>query len=284
MVAPVVIAAGIQAGASILGGAFGGGGQSTAKTKRNMRIAEAAEFRTTKRNYKRYTSIQARVRDAKKAGLHPLFAMGAGGSPTGGGSSFSIPGQSSGGSAKQRGLEGVARAAGAIGRHYSELDLIDAQNQAATLRLLEQKLSNDVTQTIPAINPAAQIVKKGEVDPYYKKNPERNLSVKSPMTQFRIGNQKIFLPIEDADQMMEDPAAVIAAAVMYQGNDHINWSQVWLDYTGDHKDLARRNPGAFKAGAKAARWADRKMRKGRTNVIKSRVDPRSPAHAPWPGG
>lgn len=76
----------IGAGGSLLGGLIGG---SDAKKAVKKQWKYQKEFQKNK--------MQWAVQDAKAAGLHPLFALGAGGG--GGSPSFSIPGQSAMGSA-----------------------------------------------------------------------------------------------------------------------------------------------------------------------------------------
>lgn len=139
MVAPVVAAAAISAGASILGGAMGGG-DSTAKTKRNLRQQYQSQLKYGTKF--QGAQLERTVESAKRAGLHPLFALGGASS---GGPSFSIPGQSSRGSAKQTALEGVARAARTWG---DQTRLIDQANLASALRIAEQA---GVDETGPAV-------------------------------------------------------------------------------------------------------------------------------------
>jgi len=63
-----IIASGISAGGSLLGGALSGGGDLSAAQK-----------------WLQAFPVTARVRDARKAGIHPLFALGA---STGGGQAY----------------------------------------------------------------------------------------------------------------------------------------------------------------------------------------------------
>lgn len=143
---PIVTGSLISAGASILGGAFGGGGSgTTAGRYRDARFSAHQQRAYDQYNYQHYNSIRARAQDARLAGLHPLFALGAGGSGGGGSPSFQMAGQQPKGSS---GMEGVATAARQYGRLQAEKDLIDAQNTASALRLAEHKMSNDTSGAI----------------------------------------------------------------------------------------------------------------------------------------
>lgn len=229
----------ISAGASILGGAFGGKGQSIAKMKRDYRIGRQQEDK--------YGGIGQRVRQAKEAGLHPLFALGAnlGSSP-----SFSTAGQSARGSAAQQGLEGVARAAGSYGRNQTQLDLVHAQNQSSALRLAEHALSNDTSQslvetTLPKIESPTQEIKKGEVDTHMKKQPEQSTSVMSPYKRVRLGSQEVWVPTDEVDTFMEDPLAVGSLTYLYHGNKNVDWALLVNEFRG-----RKLTPGETSQGTK----------------------------------
>lgn len=92
---PVIAGAGIQAGGSLIGGLLGAKSSGKEANKAYRRAKEFAQ-------HKYYWA----AKDAKAAGLHPLFALGAG---SGGGSPTFMAGQSPMGSA-------VADAAAAIGQ------------------------------------------------------------------------------------------------------------------------------------------------------------------------
>lgn len=70
---PTIIAAGISAGSSLLGGIFGSRAQSAAaRADREMIERQMALQREFAQN-----GIRWRVQDAQAAGIHPLYAMGA---------------------------------------------------------------------------------------------------------------------------------------------------------------------------------------------------------------
>ncbi len=94
MVAPLIAAAGITAGAGFLGGLF----DRSAQRKADRRAEERDDSR-----------FQRATADAKAAGLHPLFALGAAGA----GSPSFIAGQSQTGSALGDAVRGVGSVAAA---------------------------------------------------------------------------------------------------------------------------------------------------------------------------
>lgn len=98
MVAPLVAAAGITAGAGLLGGLF--------DRSSNKRASAAEIARLEAREDSRF---QRATVDAKAAGLHPLFALGAAGA----GSPSFMAGQSQTGSALGDAVRGVGRVASA---------------------------------------------------------------------------------------------------------------------------------------------------------------------------
>lgn len=112
MVAPVVAGAMIGAGASLLGGALGG---RSARRQQRREAAAQKEFAQH--------GIQWRVEDAKAAGVHPLFALGAN-TPTY--SPTSIVGGGVG--------EGLAQAGQAIGNAVARSET-PQQNAVAELNL-----------------------------------------------------------------------------------------------------------------------------------------------------
>lgn len=73
MVAPLIIAGGIAAGASLLGGFLGNKSQE----KVNKRNIEQQELDRAYQKEFAQSGIQWRVKDAQEAGVHPLYSMGA---------------------------------------------------------------------------------------------------------------------------------------------------------------------------------------------------------------
>lgn len=124
MVAPVAAAAAgsiwpsvISAGGSLLGGLFGS--SSSKKAQKKAAAQAQAQF-----DAQMDETIQRRVKDATKAGLHPLFALGAspGASPT-----AHISGQSDAGTHL---AEGIANAAGIAGRAMERAQMRVLSTQA----------------------------------------------------------------------------------------------------------------------------------------------------------
>ncbi len=241
MVADIVAAAGITAGASLLGSAFGGSSPGLGK---QYRMAE------------QYTGYAARVKQAKAAGLHPLFAMGgtAGSSP-----GFAIPGQKRSGSAARNAIEDIGKFGASI--YQEKANLVTAQAALSAVELARHTTSNDMAQmTIPMHRPEFQEIKKGQTDPHYTKSPEQSLNVKSPMTQVRIGSQKVWVPVEEIDEFMENPLAVGGLTVLYHGNKNVSWSKLANDYAGP----GGKTPSwKKKLISKASRFLARARRPGR---------------------
>lgn len=229
----------------ILGDAFGG------------MVSRKSGRRDQAHTYSQYTSLQAQVRDAKAAGLHPLFAMGASG---GAGPGFSIPGQSSSGSLAGQAIQ---RAGRDLGAHFdSKANLVNAQAALSAVELARHSLSNDTAQgmTIPMHRPAFTEIQKGRSDVHMTKNPEQSLNVKSPMTQVRIGSQKVWVPVEEIDEFMENPLAVGGLTYIYHGNKNVSWSKLASEYAGP----GGKTPSWKRALInKAARFIEKARRPGR---------------------
>ncbi len=163
MVAPLVAAAGVTAGASVLGGIF---------DRSSGRKAQAHQ------DQREDTRYQRAVADAKAAGLHPLFALGAAGA----GSPQFIAGQSQSGSA----LGDAVRGAGRVGAaHYKSKitanplaqRLAELQVQNAEVTLANNKLdlserqailsgNQIVTQAAGASQDIPGVVQSGEMEKY----------------------------------------------------------------------------------------------------------------------
>lgn len=159
---PATIATVVGAGASILGDVFGQKKPKRDKLAdwinvRNLEMAEDTHQRQwaladrqqglAERQYdEQFNSlIQARVRDAEAAGVHPLFALGAssnlGGSvsmPSGGQASYVdpiIPGQSSRGSAL---ADGVSRAAGMVAAEQYRAEAAEREKALFEVEVFER--------------------------------------------------------------------------------------------------------------------------------------------------
>lgn len=257
---PFVTASLITGGASLLGQAFGSssspGGWGVQKTldydkivnRRSMVMDKTTRRRNRKltaANYKNYGSKVAQVRDAKRAGLHPLFAMGATGNqaisagpagPSANSTSGNAPtGQSDNGSFLSKGLKEASKHYERIAEVEASKELILAQAQASALRIAENNTSNDVqvvSNQESKINPQLQEFKKGEVQAHKPGTPTENMNVISPVTSVNLGSQVILSPVEETDSFFEDPVALGIATYFYKGNQHVNWSQVLNEWTG----------------------------------------------------
>lgn len=204
----------------ILGDAFGGDTRARfheGDARKQYKLAEE------------FTGFQARVNQAKAAGLHPLFAMGSSGGSSPG---FAIPGQSRQGSfAKKAIAEAGTRMGSALA---DKTQLVNAQAALSAVELARHSLSNDTAgqMTLPRHRPAFQEIQKGRTDAHMTKHPEQSLNVKSPLTQIRVGSQKVWLPLDEVDEFFENPLAIGAAVYAYHGNKNINWSKLFREYTG----------------------------------------------------
>ncbi len=192
------------------------------------------------------SAIQRKVADAKAAGVHPLFALGG---ATGGASTATFPQSGSQIGEAFRYIQKSSSNKARLGQSsLVDTALIKQANANAGLAeareaTVEWELQNSINKraeseanfsqdiVIPGITQGQQI-KPGEVDPFVKKNPEKSLNIKSPMTRFRIGSQNPWLPVDDMEQVMEDPVAVFIAAASYHGNKDIDFTLLYKEYTG----------------------------------------------------
>lgn len=206
----------------------------------------------------RNRSIQGRVQDAKAAGLHPLFALGA--AAPGGGSSpaFNMAGQTEKGDFK---TEGLSKALGNIGAQQTQRDLVAMQIAASALEVAKQqgndKAAATATAGIPLQdrayysgyrgNPATQEVKKGEVMAHDPKHKEQSLNVMSPMTLIRLGSQSVWVPVTEVDTFMEDPGAASLLTHQYHGNKNVDWALLLQEYRHGTAATPRQVTGGTKA-------------------------------------
>lgn len=237
----------IMAGASLLGG-FTDNKANQAMTREQMAWQEA-------QNAKKY---QVATADAKKAGLHPLFALG--GNP-GVPSPVSTVGSSMGSA-----MADAGRAVGQGVQNYqnrkAQKDSL-AANSVYQRRLQEQTLRNndlknlqlsmqisemgndrnglpaiptgsafDIDAADDLINPKAQELKKGEVMAHNRRHPEQNLNRMAPVTTVNMGSQKIKIPVEEVDTFFDDPVMVGGATFFYHANKDVDWAQVVNEWTG----------------------------------------------------
>lgn len=130
-----------EIGSNILGSVFGGGGNSIGRRSKDINRLEYERYMREDK----WGGVGQRVRQAKKAGLHLLFALGA---TTGSSPSFGIPGQSQSGSHKRDALAGLGDAFGSIAQMLAAKDLVEAQSKASELERNVNLLQNDDTTLI----------------------------------------------------------------------------------------------------------------------------------------
>jgi len=146
-------------GSNIIGGAMGmrSASKSRALTREQMKQAKM-QF-----DAQMDTSVTRRVKDAKRAGIHPLFAMGAsvGASPT-----ISAGGVPRTDTSGQRAAEGVSRSLGNIAVNASIAKRNEAE--AALLNSQKARLDNDLVSrgrdTPGLMGPADDRVSAGPVE------------------------------------------------------------------------------------------------------------------------
>ncbi len=194
------------------------------------------------------TRIQRTVQDARLAGIHPLFALGG---ATGSSSTYPSTGSQVGTALNY--LQGRSRlkADKARGQQSSLVDSSLIKQATANTRLansradtVEWELKNSIRKraegtansqqdfVAPDVFDPLQELKPGQVDPHFKKNREQSLNIKSIMSRIRIGDQDVWLPIDEIDEFFENPLAIGAAVFAYHGNKNVNWPKLFRDYTG----------------------------------------------------
>ncbi|AXL15340.1 DNA pilot protein [Microviridae sp.] len=243
-----VIGAGIGAGASMLQGS---GVNWRGKYYRNQ-MSDRMEWEPKLAKANMIGQVEA----AKAAGLHPLFALGKAGQSAG----FSMPGQAPSGSHKTEALKHVGQGFQNYAAMEHQKDLVQMQGMLSALRIAENTTQNDKPSIVrpedlyPELAPDQEL-ELGKVQAHYPGYREQNKKEISPMTKMRIGSQDVWLPVEEADTIMEDPAAVALATFMYHGNRGLDWGKLGSDYVYG-KNLPRswtnhKNPTKVKVMKKA---------------------------------
>ena len=139
---PLIGSSLIGAGASLLGGMFGRKSNKKAAAQQYAQQVEASRLDYERSKEFAQKGVQWRVEDAKKAGLHPLFALGGAGASYSG-SAF-IPGQAPSGSFAEDAARGVGQAAQALINRPNAYE----RQQARYERRLQQKLlESQITKT-----------------------------------------------------------------------------------------------------------------------------------------
>lgn len=244
-------------GASMLNSAFGGG-NSTAKADKLHReyINTAWKYGEPKRqkanahDWKKYGSMKAKVRDAKKAGLHPLFALGNSGYSPGASHTAAqapnfMPGQSAKGSFASAGLDSMASIVLDIGRMNAARDLIDSQAELAASAKAAQSIQPDTVQGVtdqmvstgrPVVLSPVEEFKPGKssaiaVTPAEQFTTKRDdQSVHAADMAFRrrlwvTNDRYVWIPnVTELDSLMENPAT--AAGIIATMNPELTLNQV----------------------------------------------------------
>lgn len=142
MVAPAIIAAGLTAGGSLLGGLFGSSGAKQGGKMAARATLKAARMNANWQRKFAQKGIRWKVRDARKAGIHPLAALGA--QTVSFAPSFvgaTQAGQGVADAAASMG-QGITRAATALGDGYERYASADYTTKLQNLQLANMELQN----------------------------------------------------------------------------------------------------------------------------------------------
>lgn len=236
---------GFEVGSLALGGAnlLGSlsGGTSGRREKRSLRYQYQAQAKYQPDVIS--ANIQGAVDGAKKAGLHPLFALG-GSTPSAGGG-FSIPGQSESGSHSTQAVMQLANTLMDMQIRRDNADLATAQAELAKMRALEKNLGADNTTSNAAVQSIADEAKnKGsaivhkvdmkkdtshqglvEVKPAEqishavgdKSTNPADVSLKRKL--WTSNNEFLYIPnVQELDSLMEEPLVALGAIAALNPN------------------------------------------------------------------
>ncbi len=219
------------AGANLVSG-FGSGSRQHRRNKSLMR-----------KSYKYATQyepglIKARMRGAvegaKEAGLHPLFALG-GGAMSGGGPSVAPAGQSETGGAQTDAVMGLVQTLLDIQGKRESSDQARQQAMNSAMRVIEHKMNSDnlasdtlmeLARQKKALNPM-QEYKPGEVQAHRKDRTEQSQNKRRVWHMYEYGPHKVWLPIEEISELLENPVKIFGMAQTYHGNAGVDWAGVW---------------------------------------------------------
>lgn len=243
-------ASAISAGASILSSAFGGDGAEKRAARRGWQNAIKYQPELLASN------IQGIVGGARRAGIHPLLALGA--SPGGGG----MPGPV--GMAGQSDSK-ESRAASAISEHFervasmrAQTELTEAQAELSRARTMEHQFSNDTRGALfghldqkakwrrhpirldsgGAPLDQDQVSRPGEVQAFNPSEPTENKDVISPMSTVRLGSQTIKVPFSDMESFLDNPVKAAGLTYLYHGNKNVDWVKAAKEYAQGAKITA----------------------------------------------
>ena len=266
---------GINTAANISGGnMFGGDGYNRFR-------------RSTRDSYKwatRYepglisARIQGHVDGARKAGLHPLFALGGGMSQGG----FSPPGQSDTGGARTDALLPMVEILMGMQERRDRNDFAQTQALQSALRVLDNKMSadNDLSaNTADALAAATQRrtvarrgglseFKPGEVEAHEPKFKEQGTGRVRAMNYIEYGDQGFWIPVKELSEFFESWVTMLPIAMSYHGNKNVDWDRLWYYHkNGTYKGYVP--PKVRARNRHSERWP--KANKGAVNRANTRT-------------
>lgn len=144
-----IASAGIQAAGGILGGLFGGGKSGYQKQQEywNIKNAELSHNIASQLHAERHAQITHRVADAKYAGIHPLYALGASANYS---PSTLIPGQAATGSHKRDVLAGITDAAASAIRGQAKDPNDDLRTQLLKAQIRREEVETQAVASATA--------------------------------------------------------------------------------------------------------------------------------------
>lgn len=151
-----IIAAGIQGGASLLGGLFGRSGQDAANAQNIQQAERQRDFQLQMSN----TAYQRGMADMKAAGLNPILAGNLGGAST---ASGAMPVIGNAGASMQQAMEGISHSAGSVFDHQAKAtqaikDTTQSSLNEASVALQHQLANKAEVDTMTSAAQAQQLL------------------------------------------------------------------------------------------------------------------------------
>lgn len=242
------------------------------------------------RYYGRYgPGIESKLFDAKMAsfekhGIHPLFGLS--GASGGGAPGFSMPGQSPRGGVRSDALARLAETVLRIGEKQADTNYLAEQRKNSAIQVIDNKIGNDnafalrreLKRQQRALNPM-QEYKKGEVQAHREGRTEQSQNVRRVFHLYEYGPHKVWLPIEEISELMENPVKILGMAETYHGNKGVDWAGVWYYHRNgtmkgyktpkQHYDKNKRD---FQQRRRERKYGDRwKMENRRIQILRNRA-------------